>query len=113
MKAFTPEGCASYDTLTIKIYKGPEIYVPTAFTPNRDGLNDVLKPTTVGITQFDYFAVYNRYGKLIFKSSDAAKGWDGRINGMEQNTGSYIWMVSGVDYKGNKIFKKGSVVLIR
>lgn len=113
LKAFTPEGCASYDTLNIKVYLGPEIYVPTAFTPNRDGLNDVLKPIAVGIAQFDYFTVYNRYGQVIFKANNATKGWDGRINGKEQNTGTYIWMVAGTDYRGNKIFRKGSVLLIR
>ncbi|RYD82967.1 MAG: PKD domain-containing protein [Sphingobacteriales bacterium] len=113
LRAFTPEGCESYDTINIKIYKGPDIYVPTAFTPNGDGRNDVLKPITVGITVFDYFAVYNRLGQLVFKSNDSNKGWDGRVKGLEQQTGNFVWMVSGTDFRGNKIFKKGSVLLIR
>ncbi|MFT3979991.1 MAG: PKD domain-containing protein [Ferruginibacter sp.] len=113
LRAYTPEGCESFDTLLIKIYKGPEIYVPTAFTPNGDGRNDVLKPIAVGISAFEYFAVYNRYGELVFKSNDPGRGWDGRVKGKDQNTGSFVWMVSGTDYLGNKIFKKGTVLLIR
>ncbi|MBC7936087.1 MAG: PKD domain-containing protein [Rhizobacter sp.] len=113
LRAFTPEGCESFDTVDIKIYKGPDIYVPGAFTPNGDGRNDILKPIAVGITQFDYFAVYNRYGQLVFKSSNSNAGWDGRIKGQEQSTGNFVWMVSGVDFRGNKISKKGSVLLIR
>ncbi len=113
LKAYTPEGCESYDTIQVKIYKGPEIYVPTAFSPNGDGRNDVLKPITVGITAFEYFAVYNRYGQLIFKSNDPNKGWNGSVKGTEQNTGTYVWMVAGTDFRGNKITRKGTVLLIR
>lgn len=113
LRAFTPEGCESFDTISIKIYKGPDIYVPTAFTPNGDGRNDVLRPVAVGISIFDYFAVYNRYGQLVFKSSNPNTGWDGKVKGGDQQTGSFVWMVSGTDFRGNKIFKKGSVLLIR
>ena len=81
LKAFTPEGCESFDTISIKIYKGPDIYVPTAFTPNGDGRNDLLRPIAVGITSFDYFAIYNRYGQLLYKSDDANQGWDGTQKG--------------------------------
>ncbi|RYY49731.1 MAG: PKD domain-containing protein [Chitinophagaceae bacterium] len=113
LRAFTPEGCESFDTLNIKIYRGPDIYVPGAFTPNGDGRNDLLRPVAVGITTFEYFAVYNRYGQLVFKSSNPTAGWDGRIKGRDQNSGTFVWMVSGTDFRGNKIFKKGSVLLIR
>lgn len=113
LRAFTPEGCESFDTISIKIYKGPDIYVPTGFTPNGDGRNDVLKPIAVGISRFEFFVVFNRYGEQVFKSTNAGKGWDGRIKGQEQQTGSFVWMVSGIDFRGNKIFKKGTVLLIR
>lgn len=113
LKAYTPEGCESYDTVQIKIYKGPEIYVPGAFTPNGDAVNDVLKALPVGITSFDYFIVYNRYGQIIFKTNDFAKGWDGRLKGKDQDSGSFIWMAAATDFKGNKIVRKGTVLLIR
>lgn len=113
LRAFTPEGCESFDTLHIKIYKGPDIYVPTAFTPNGDGRNDVLKPFAVGISTFHYFAIYNRYGEPLFKSAVPTQGWDGTLRGKAQPGGTYVWMVSGVDFNGNKIVKKGTVILIR
>lgn len=113
LRAFTPEGCESFDTLNIKIYKGPEIYVPTGFTPNGDGLNDVFRVRAVGITGFEYLSVFNRYGEEVFRTTDPNRGWDGRVKGTEQHTGSFVWIVSARDYLGNKIFKKGTVLLIR
>jgi gliding motility-associated-like protein len=113
LRAFTPEGCESFDTLQVKIYKGPEIYVPGAFTPNGDGNNDVLRTRPIGIQTFEYFIVYNRYGQVIFRSSNPLMGWDGRVQGKEQNTGTYVWMASAIDFLGNKIFRKGTVLLIR
>jgi gliding motility-associated-like protein len=113
LKAFTPEGCESYDTIKIKIYKCPEIYVPGAFTPNGDGKNDLLRAIPVGISSFEYLAVYNRYGQLIFKTSDYNSGWDGKVNGKEQDTGNYVWLAAAIDFRGNKIFRKGTVLIIR
>lgn len=113
LRAFTPEGCESFDTINIKIYKGPEIYVPGAFTPNGDGTNDFLKAIPVGISNVEYFMIYNRYGQLIFRTNDYSKGWDGRINGKDQDTGNYVWMAAAIDFRGNKIFRKGTVLLIR
>lgn len=113
LKAFTPEGCESYDTLQVKIYKGPDIYVPGAFTPNNDGLNDLFRAIPVGINQFEFLAVYDRYGQLIFKTSNSQEGWDGTINGAAQQTGTYVWMAAGTDFNGKRIVKKGSVVLLR
>ncbi|MFC4262524.1 PKD domain-containing protein [Ferruginibacter yonginensis] len=112
LKAFTPEGCESYDTIKIKIYNGPEIYVPTAFSPNKDGKNDILKAFPVGIKSFDYFIVYNRYGQIVFRTTDYFKGWDGNFLGSPQGNGSYVWIASATDFRGNKLFRKGSVLLI-
>jgi gliding motility-associated-like protein len=113
LRAFTPEGCESFDTITIKIYKGPEIYVPGAFTPNNDGINDILKAIPAGISSFGYFVIYNRYGQKVFFTTDYNKGWDGKIKGKEQETGNFVWVVSAVDFTGKKIFRKGTVLLIR
>lgn len=113
LRAFTPEGCESYDTINIKMYTQAEIYVPNAFTPNGDGNNDILRAKPVGITSFEYFSVYNRYGQLVFKTSDYKQGWDGRLRGKEQNTGHFVWMAAAVDFKGIKLFRKGTVMLIR
>ncbi len=109
----TPEGCEGMDDVFIKAYKGPEIYVPSAFTPNNDGLNDLLRPIPVGISQFKYFRVFNRWGQLLFSTPDPSRGWDGRLNGTEQPTGTYVWMAEAIDYLGNNISRKGTITIIR
>ncbi len=113
IKVFTPEGCESYDDVTVKIYKGPDIYLPNAFTPNGDGLNDIFKGTPVGIKQFNYLKIFNRWGQQIFYTTNYNKGWDGNWQGQKQNSGVFVVMVNGVDFKGNSIDKKSTVMLIR
>ena len=113
LKAFTPEGCESYDDVTVKIYKGPDIYLPNAFTPNGDGLNDIFKGIPVGIQQFNYLKIYNRWGQEIFSTTDYRKGWDGLWQGQKQNSGVFVVIAKGVDFKGNIINKKATVMLIR
>lgn len=113
LRAFTPLGCESFDTIHIKIYDGPEIYVPGAFTPNGDGINEYLKAFPVGVKQFLNFSVYNRFGQVVFSTSVSNKGWDGVFKGKAQNTGAYMWTAAAIGYQGNEIFKKGTVILIR
>lgn len=105
-------GCIAFDTIKIKVYFGPELYVPNAFTPNGDGINDILRVTSAGMKAFHYFRIYNRYGQLVFTTSDPAKGWDGKVNGKLQNTGTYIWMAEAVDYRGKIVQRNGAVIII-
>jgi len=110
----TPEGCSGRDTINVKVFfTNPDIFVPTAFTPNNDRKNDQLVPIPVGVTRLDYFRVYNRYGELVFSTTQIGRGWDGKIRGKEQNTSTFAWYVQGVDYTGKTIFKKGTTTLIR
>ncbi len=109
----TPEGCQGSDEIKIKVYKGPDIYVPSAFTPNKDGKNDWLIALPVGIKEFKFLHVFNRWGQLIFATKDPSRGWDGRISSADQATGVYIWIVEGVDYTGKLITRKGMATLIR
>ena len=112
--AATAEGCTGTASVTIKIYRtAPNIFVPSAFTPNGDGNNDLFRPILVGIEKLDYFKVYNRWGQLIYMTQQTEGGWDGKINGKLQETGTYVYMVEGVDYLGKIIQKKGTTVLIR
>ena len=85
----------------------------TAFTPNDDGLKDVIKPILVGVKKLNYFTFHNRWGQLVFNSSTADKGWDGKVNGNRQDPSGYVFMAEGIDYLGKTIFKKGTFVLIR
>lgn len=104
--------CISTASVSIKVFRGPEIYVPNSFTPNGDGLNDALKAIPVGLVEFHYLKIFNRFGQLIFTITDPAKGWDGRVNG-ELGFGTYIWIGEGIDYKGNLIMRKGATSIIR
>ena len=114
VRATTPESCFGEDEIVIRIFSTePDIFIPTAFTPNADRKNDILKPICVGITRLDYFRIYNRWGQLLFESKDFEKGWDGTLGGTQQQSGTYIFMAQGLDYTGKVVFKKGTVVLIR
>ena len=111
---FNAAGCVDSAHVTVKIFKtNPYVFVPTAFTPNGDGLNDLVMPVAVGIKQINYFSVYNRWGQLVFKTSINGKGWDGTIAGVPQGSNVFVWMVSAVDYLDRSIFLKGTFTLIR
>lgn len=113
LTAFTPQGCSSTDTITIKVYKGPELYVPNAFSPNNDDLNDVFKVIAVGIIEFKYLRIYNRWGQQVFQTADSNRGWDGTFKGKKQPPDVYVWITSARDFKGNIISRKGFVMLVR
>ncbi len=111
--ATTAEGCKGEGYVHIKVSKGPDIYVPTAFTPNNDGRNDKFTPKPVGIKTYKYFRVFNRWGQVIFSSTRMTDGWDGTIAGKEQPAGVYVWVIEGIALDNRVISKKGTVTLIR
>ncbi len=111
---FNEVGCADSAFVTVKIFRTvPQVFVPTAFTPNGDGLNDVVRPIGAGIQRINYFRIFNRWGQLVFSTTIDGQGWDGTIGGKLQGTNTYVWMVGATDYLGNPFFKKGTVTLIR
>jgi gliding motility-associated-like protein len=89
------------------------LYVPSAFTPNGDGLNDFLKVVPVGIKAFNYLAVYTRHGELVYRTTKPEEGWDGTFKGSKLPTQALVFIVQAVDYTGKPMFKKGTVTLIR
>jgi gliding motility-associated-like protein len=106
--------CFSTDDILVKVFKtGPEIFVPSAFTPNADSKNDLLKPIPIGIAKLRYFNIYNRWGQLLFSTAEIGKGWDGIYNGASQPSGTYVYATEGLDYLGKIISRKGTIVLIR
>ncbi|MBK6384693.1 MAG: gliding motility-associated C-terminal domain-containing protein [Chitinophagaceae bacterium] len=109
----TIAGCKGEGYVTVRVYKGPDIYVPTGFTPNGDGKNDKFTPFPVGIKSYKYFRVFNRWGQLIFSTTKLHDGWDGKLGGREQPSGAYVWMIEGVTKDDRIITKKGTVALIR
>ena len=111
----TNYGCRVTDTLLVKAKGSIGIYVPKAFSPNGDGNNDRLYPLLVGIQQFKYFRVFNRWGNLIFEtnSSDPSAGWDGTLSGKLQPSETYTWSAAGVNFEGFTITKSGNTFLMR
>lgn len=87
-------------------------YVPTAFTPNNDGKNDLLRPLVGGFPSSIQFNVYNRLGQLVFSTHQINDGWNGLYKGQPQPTGSYVWTLQ---YSVNNIPRmfKGATLLIR
>jgi gliding motility-associated-like protein len=113
VQASTPEGCIGIDDIVVTVFKQGDIFVPTAFTPNNDQLNDYAVAIPAGILSFRYFRIYNRWGALVFSTTDYRKGWDGNVNGKPEGSATYAWVAEAVDYKGKVIRKKGLVTLIR
>jgi gliding motility-associated-like protein len=113
VRVTTPEGCTDTASLQVRIFAtNPSVFIPNAFTPNGDGRNDLLRPIAAGMQRVEVFAVYNRWGQLLFSSQDG-RGWDGNASGKPQQTGVYVWMVKAIDYNGKPYIQKGTVTLLR
>lgn len=108
-----PHSCVTTDTLNMLVLKQPGFYLPTAFTPNGDGLNDVAKPYLVGMKGLKSFSVFNRWGNRIFYTTTYGKGWDGRYEGETQNSGVYVWILEFYDADNKVRLEKGTITLIR
>ena len=106
-------GCVGTSSVLVKVYKGVTYYIPNAFTPNNDGLNDVFRAIAPGIQQTNYFRIFNRWGKLMFETHDATKGWNGTYLGAQQPSAVYVWVIKGLDVSGKIVELKGTVTLIR
>jgi gliding motility-associated-like protein len=107
-------GCFDTATATIKVLKTCYIAVPNAFTPNGDGFNDYLYPLNAYKAGNLEFNVYNRFGQLVFHTTDWTRKWDGKINGNLQSTGTYVWTLRYTNLDtGKKVFLKGTSILIR
>jgi gliding motility-associated-like protein len=109
----TRTGCLTVDTQYVKIKKKIQIYVPTSFTPDANGLNDYLYPVLMGFRKLNYFRVFDRWGKMLFQTTTERPGWDGRINGEKQAIKTVIWMVEAVDVDGVVHKEQGTTVLLK
>lgn len=109
----TLAGCLTVDTQLVNTIKEVKIYVPNAFTPNNDGRNDYLRPIMLGVKELKYFRIYNRWGQLVYDMRNSERGWDGNINGLQQGSSVYVWMVEILGLDNRRHFQKGTVTLIR
>lgn len=105
--------CVVVDSILMQILKKPGYYLPTAFTPNGDGLNDLAIPYLVRMKSLKSFSVFNRAGSLIFYTRKEGEGWDGKYKGVPQNNGVYVWMLEFVNNNDETITEKGTITIIR
>ena len=106
--------CQIADTYHIIVSNEVVLNIPKAFTPNHDGLNDVLKiEYGAGLKTFNYFKLFNRWGKLIYETNDVNGTWDGKFNGRDQDVDAYTYLLDYVTFKDEHISKTGSVILLR
>lgn len=109
----TPSGCATKDTVNVVVFRGPDIYVPNSFSPNDNRVNDILNFFPIGIVELKYFRIFNRWGQEVFSSTSSNKGWDGKFKGQPQDTGIFTFITQGIDFRGNLVQRKGTILLIR
>lgn len=108
--AITNNGCPVSKIITIKVFR--KLYMPNAFTPNGDGLNDVFKISPDPSLSLNEFSIYDGWGNKIFSTQDIHKGWDGTYKGVKKDPGVYVYVINGTDNKGT-VLMKGVFMLIR
>ena len=106
----TAEGCSDFRRDSIYVFDDLAVYVPTAFTPNEDGVNEVFIPVTTGFDPIQYnFTLFNRWGQMIFESNKPGEGWDG----MGGTQDVYIWKLTGRSLMGTDHSFSGYTTLIK
>jgi gliding motility-associated-like protein len=125
--SYTINGCTAYDTVLVNVSYQEVVQVPNSFSPNGDGVNDFLKVLTNvdadnnytngfieggAIAEID-FRVYNRYGLLVFRTSDPHEGWDGTFKGKPENPATFVYTVDYRLINGRSSNLKGNVTLFR
>ena len=115
IKMTSTDGCITVDTLDIKVFDSAlvNIFIPKSFTPNGDGINDILYPYLAGMKSLTYLKIIDKYGKIMFETKNSTEGWNGISYGQKQPMDVYAWIAEGIDNNGNKIQKNGNVLLIR
>jgi len=106
-------GCEGNDSINVWVVGQSSIFVPTAFTPNGDGRNDLLRPVGVGYRNIRFFRVFNRFGQQVFYTTKFNEGWDGRFSGVPQDIGTYFWVLSITNRFGKDELIKGDSILMR
>ena len=105
-------GCADTAVKVVKVEPDFNVFTPTIFTPNGDGNNDLFLPVTRGI-KFYSLSIFNRWGQLLFETTDDTLGWNGIFNGKDCEQGTYAWTLNISSLSGLQKQFKGSVVLAR
>lgn len=109
----TDIGCIFTDNMEVVVVQPQAVVIPNAFTPNGDGLNDLLHISTFVNVDLNSFCIFNRWGQKIYETSDILAGWDGKYNNSDQEIGAYMYIFVGTDEENNEIINKGTITLLR
>ena len=110
---YNSKNCKSIDTVVVKVNPDcGEMFIPSAFSPNGDGVNDILYVRGRCLKNFT-FQIFNRWGELVFETSDKNIGWDGTQNGQALNTGVFVYKLEGTTYDNKYYIQKGHITLLR
>ena len=108
----TSNGCKTVDTILVRVHNTADVFVPEIFSPNNDGINDFLEVFALGARKI-HFWVFNRWGQLMFETTNPSQRWDGNFRGNPQPLENYVWIVEIETFTGQKIRKRGQTILIR
>ncbi len=111
VKAVNNDGCTSVTPVTAEVVM-PDMVIPNAFTPNGDGINDVLTIRMDSRISINYFRVYDRWGRLIYETPDINRYWTGFKGNSMASVGTYYWVLEFGD-ELKKYKRSGSITVIR
>lgn len=106
-------GCSASASLIIYIECNEIIEVPSAFSPNGDGKNDLFRLLVKGPVELNSFIVFNRWGQVVFETNDLNAGWNGQFNNTDQAVGTYVYSITAKNTDNETIILQGNVTLIR
>ena len=113
VKGFDMYGCKNMDTVVVTVdYICADFFVPNVFSPNGDGLNDVVNIHGACIASYN-FQIFNRWGELVFETKDPAVSWDGTFRGKPMDTGVFMYSADGITRDGSPFSAKGNITLLR
>ena len=106
-------GCISQDSVYIDIIFDSGVFIPSAFSPNNDGINDVLKPRIFGLVNYKLI-IYDRWGKKVFESTDPQQGWNGNsLKNKTINSDVFTYFVFAEYQNAAKKVFKGNITMLR
>jgi len=119
VKGTTANGCIATDSLNIKVFcESAQVFIPNVFTPDGDGLNDILMVRASGIRSVKSFRIFNRWGGVVFEKSnfqpnDKSQGWNGLIKGVKADPDVYVYTCEVICENNTTYTYKGNITLVK
>ena len=108
-----PFGCQYTQTLVLKVEKGYSLKMPTAFTPNGDGINDSFSPVFLGFVEMT-IDIYDTWGSIVYtEKGETLKGWNGKVKDLDAENGNYYFKLTAKTFYNHTIIEKGTLTLIK